>query len=71
MFNRTIKKKKKMLRALDSGSGEAANVRFGEASHDLLTDFLTQLNTQNKEKLHTLADCCGSFKDRRLMGESR
>lgn len=60
-----------MLRALDSGSGEPLDVRFGEASHDLLTDFLTHLNTQNKEKLDTLPDCCGSFKDRRLMGESR
>ncbi|XP_075896673.1 cyclin N-terminal domain-containing protein 1 isoform X2 [Nelusetta ayraudi] len=56
-----------MLRALDSGSDEPVNVRFGEASRDLLTDFLTHLNTQNKEKLHTLPACCGSFKDRRLM----
>lgn len=59
-----------MLRALHSGSGEPVNVRFGEASHDLLTDLLTHLNTQNKEKLKTLPDCCGSFKARRVVGES-
>lgn len=45
-------------------------VRFGDVAHELLTDFLAHLNTANKTKLDTLHDCCGCFRDPRLMGGS-
>lgn len=58
-----------MLKALDPCSGETLNVRFGEASRELLLDVLIHLSTQNKEKLNSLSSCCDSFKNRKLMGE--
>nr|XP_020472195.1 cyclin N-terminal domain-containing protein 1 [Monopterus albus] len=43
------------------------NVKFGEASSDLLTGFLVNVNKRNKDKLNSLAKCSGSFRDKRLM----
>ncbi|KAM9336936.1 cyclin N-terminal domain-containing protein 1 [Symphorus nematophorus] len=41
--------------------------KFREASFDLLSDFLINLNKRNKDKLNSLSQCSRSFKDKRLM----
>ncbi|XP_051273221.1 cyclin N-terminal domain-containing protein 1 [Dicentrarchus labrax] len=41
--------------------------KFREASFDLLTDFLINLNKRNKDNLNDLSKCSGSFKDKRLV----
>lgn len=58
-----------MARKLFGSHGESLNVKFGEASYELLTDFLTNINKMNKEKLACLSKCCGHFRDKRLTGE--
>ncbi|XP_061788120.1 cyclin N-terminal domain-containing protein 1 [Nerophis lumbriciformis] len=40
--------------------------KFGHASFEVLTDFLTNLNEKNKDNLNSLSTCCGVFKDKRL-----
>lgn len=45
------------------------SLKFREASYDLLSDFLTNLNETNKLKLDSLANYGGNFKDKRLTGE--
>ncbi|XP_054656256.1 cyclin N-terminal domain-containing protein 1 isoform X2 [Dunckerocampus dactyliophorus] len=40
--------------------------RFGQASFDMLTDFLTNLNEKNKDNINSLSTCSGVFKDKRL-----
>nr|XP_040032472.1 cyclin N-terminal domain-containing protein 1 [Gasterosteus aculeatus aculeatus] len=42
-------------------------LKFGEASSDLLTAFLVNLNNKNKDNLNSLSKCSGEFKDKRLM----
>ncbi|XP_071319252.1 cyclin N-terminal domain-containing protein 1 isoform X2 [Trachinotus anak] len=42
------------------------SVKFGEASFDLLTDFLINLNKRNKDNLNSLSKCNGNFKDKKL-----
>ncbi|KAI3364937.1 hypothetical protein L3Q82_001117 [Scortum barcoo] len=41
--------------------------KFREASFDLLTDFLVNLNKRNKDYLHSVSQCSGNFKDKRIM----
>lgn len=41
--------------------------KFGEASFELLTDFLFNLNKSNKNNLGILSDFCGCFKDERVI----
>lgn len=60
-----------MARKLFCSYDETLNVKFGEASYELLTDFLTNINKMNKEKLDSLSKCCGNFKNKRLTGEHR
>ncbi|XP_060795441.1 cyclin N-terminal domain-containing protein 1 [Neoarius graeffei] len=43
------------------------NIRFGEASFELLSDFLSSLNNQNKSHLENVSSVCGNFKDRRVV----
>ncbi|MCI4384001.1 hypothetical protein PGIGA_G00033260 [Pangasianodon gigas] len=43
------------------------NIRFGEASFELLSDFLSTLNNQNKSNLENVSSVCGNFKDRRVV----
>lgn len=45
------------------------SLKFREASYELLSDFLTDLNETNKLKLGSLSKFSGIFKDKRLMGE--
>ncbi|XP_077406507.1 cyclin N-terminal domain-containing protein 1 [Vanacampus margaritifer] len=42
------------------------SVRFRQASVDMLTDFLTNLNERNKDNLRSLSTCSGGFKDKQL-----
>lgn len=44
--------------------------RFGQASFELLSDFLRTLNNQNKSNLENVSSLCGSFKDKRVVGGS-
>lgn len=46
------------------------NMRFGEASFELLSDFLNTLNNQNKSNVKNVSCVCGKFKDRRVAGGS-
>ncbi|CAK6956861.1 cyclin N-terminal domain-containing protein 1 [Scomber scombrus] len=46
---------------------QSVHLKFGEASYDLLTDFLFNLNKRNKENLDSLSQCSGDFKEKRLM----
>ncbi|XP_070847198.1 cyclin N-terminal domain-containing protein 1 [Chaetodon trifascialis] len=46
---------------------KSISFRFGEASFDLLTDFLINLNKRNKDNLNGLSKCTGNFKDKKLM----
>lgn len=41
-------------------------LKFRQASFDLLTDFLVNLNKENKDKLNSLSKCSGCFKDKKL-----
>ncbi|XP_077358030.1 cyclin N-terminal domain-containing protein 1 [Festucalex cinctus] len=48
-------------------SASPQSVRFRQASVDMLTDFLTNLNERNKDNLRSLPTCCsGDFKDKQL-----
>ncbi|KAF3704185.1 Cyclin N-terminal domain-containing protein 1 [Channa argus] len=42
------------------------NVKFREASVDLLKDFLVNLNKTNKDNIKSLSKCSGNFKEKRL-----
>ncbi|XP_028989512.1 cyclin N-terminal domain-containing protein 1 isoform X2 [Betta splendens] len=42
-------------------------LRFREASFDLLTDFLININERNKENIKYLSKCSGNLKDTRLI----
>ncbi|XP_027019113.2 cyclin N-terminal domain-containing protein 1 [Tachysurus fulvidraco] len=44
-----------------------SNLKFGEASVELLSDFLCTLNNQNKSNLDKVSSVCGTFKDRRVV----
>ncbi|KAM6963494.1 cyclin N-terminal domain-containing protein 1 [Tautogolabrus adspersus] len=41
--------------------------KFREASFDLLTDFLINLNKRNKDNIQSLSECSGTFKKKKLM----
>lgn len=45
--------------------------KFREASGDLLSDFLINLNERNKDNLNNLSTCNGVFKDKRVVGKLR
>lgn len=45
------------------------SLKFREASYDLLSDFLSNLNEKNKLRLCSLSKLSGNFKDKKLMGE--
>ncbi|KAL7857310.1 hypothetical protein SRHO_G00162090 [Serrasalmus rhombeus] len=49
-----------------SPSGQRS-LRFGEASVDVLSDFLTNLDNKNKRNLESLSAFCGSFKLRKVV----
>ncbi|XP_037610789.1 cyclin N-terminal domain-containing protein 1 [Sebastes umbrosus] len=42
------------------------SLKFREASFELLTDFLVNLNKRNKDNLNSLSTCSGNFKEKRL-----
>ncbi|XP_060719851.1 cyclin N-terminal domain-containing protein 1 [Tachysurus vachellii] len=44
-----------------------SNLKFGEASVELLSDFLCTLNNQNKSNLDKVSSVCGTIKDRRVV----
>ncbi|XP_073346485.1 cyclin N-terminal domain-containing protein 1 [Pagrus major] len=46
---------------------QSVRLKFREAPFDLLTDFLINLNKRNKDNLHSLSQCSGDFRDKRLM----
>ncbi|XP_019902398.1 cyclin N-terminal domain-containing protein 1 isoform X2 [Esox lucius] len=46
---------------------QCKNLIFGQASFDILSDFLIHLNIRNKEKLSNLSRYSGDFKDKRLI----
>ncbi|KAM7370557.1 hypothetical protein PAMP_010092 [Pampus punctatissimus] len=56
-----------MAKIVCSTSSENTNLKFGEASYVLLTDFLINLNNRNKENINSLSKCSGDFKEKRLM----
>ncbi|XP_059181084.1 cyclin N-terminal domain-containing protein 1 [Centropristis striata] len=56
-----------MARRFLCSAGEEIRLKFREASFDLLTDFLVNLNKRNKENLNSLSKCSGDFKNKRLM----
>ncbi|XP_053197962.1 cyclin N-terminal domain-containing protein 1 [Scomber japonicus] len=56
-----------MPKRFTSSPGQSAHLKFGEASYELLTDFLFNLNKRNKENLDSLSQCSGDFKEKRLM----
>uniref|UniRef100_A0A3Q3H0X0 Cyclin N-terminal domain containing 1 n=1 Tax=Labrus bergylta TaxID=56723 RepID=A0A3Q3H0X0_9LABR len=41
--------------------------KFGEASSELLSDFLINLNKRNKDNIKSLEKCSGTFKEKKLM----
>ncbi|XP_012776088.1 cyclin N-terminal domain-containing protein 1 isoform X2 [Maylandia zebra] len=45
----------------------AAGVKFGKASFDLLTDFLVNLDKRNKDNLPSSTKYCGNFKNKRVI----
>lgn len=45
------------------------NMKFRDASADLLSDFLTNLNKINKFKLRNVSNCSENFRDARLTGK--
>ncbi|XP_005725934.1 cyclin N-terminal domain-containing protein 1 isoform X1 [Pundamilia nyererei] len=45
----------------------AAGVKFGEASFDLLTDFLVNLDKRNKDNLLSSTKYCGNLKNKRVI----
>ncbi|XP_070783769.1 cyclin N-terminal domain-containing protein 1 [Enoplosus armatus] len=46
---------------------KSISFKFREASFDLLTDFLVNLNKRNKDNLHSVSKCSGHFKDKRVV----
>ncbi|XP_024141569.1 cyclin N-terminal domain-containing protein 1 isoform X2 [Oryzias melastigma] len=54
-------------RLLSSRERDQFSLKFGQASFDLLSDFLVNFNQKNKENLNSLSKCCGSFKQKRLL----
>uniref|UniRef100_A0A8C7TQQ5 Vacuolar protein-sorting-associated protein 25 n=1 Tax=Oncorhynchus mykiss TaxID=8022 RepID=A0A8C7TQQ5_ONCMY len=46
---------------------QSKNLKFGEASFEILSDFLINLNIRNKDKLSNLSRYSGDFKDKRLI----
>ncbi|XP_010741062.3 cyclin N-terminal domain-containing protein 1 [Larimichthys crocea] len=56
-----------MAKRFFSPPNESISLKFREAPFELLTDFLVNLNTRNKDKLDGLSKCSGNFKDERLV----
>ncbi|XP_038591139.1 cyclin N-terminal domain-containing protein 1 isoform X4 [Micropterus salmoides] len=56
-----------MAKRLFCSPSQRIRFKFREASFDLLTDFLVNLNKRNKDNLNSLSKCSGNFKDKRLM----
>uniref|UniRef100_A0A3Q4GFY1 Cyclin N-terminal domain containing 1 n=1 Tax=Neolamprologus brichardi TaxID=32507 RepID=A0A3Q4GFY1_NEOBR len=54
---------------LSPSKSNTAGVKFGEASFDLLTDFLVNLDKRNKDDLPSSTKYCGNFKNKRVIGE--
>lgn len=48
---------------------QKVNMKFREASYDVLSDFLTNLNKINKCKLRNVTKYNGNFRDARLTGK--
>lgn len=53
-----------------SSLNRQSSIRFGEASFELLSDFLSTLNNQNKSNLENVSGVCGNFKNKRVVGGS-
>lgn len=45
------------------------NLKFGEVTFDILSDFLTNINNINKLNLESLSANSGDFKNQRLVGK--
>ncbi|XP_044035887.1 cyclin N-terminal domain-containing protein 1 [Siniperca chuatsi] len=56
-----------MAKRLFCSPSQSISFKFREASFDLLTDFLINLNKRNKDNLNSLSKCSGNFKDKRLI----
>ncbi|KAF7666206.1 hypothetical protein LDENG_00115880 [Lucifuga dentata] len=56
-----------MARRFLFSPNRSKTVKFREASFDILSDFLVNLNKRNKYKLNNLSKCSGQFKDTRLI----
>lgn len=50
-------------------SEQQNNLKFGEATFDILSDFLTNINNKNKLNLESLSANSGDFKKQRLVGK--
>uniref|UniRef100_A0A8C9WT31 Cyclin N-terminal domain containing 1 n=1 Tax=Sander lucioperca TaxID=283035 RepID=A0A8C9WT31_SANLU len=56
-----------MAKSFFCAPSPSVSFKFREASFDLLTDCLVNLNKRNKDNLNSLSKCSGNFKDKRLM----
>ncbi|XP_056153713.1 cyclin N-terminal domain-containing protein 1 [Lampris incognitus] len=56
-----------MARRFLSAPNPCTSVKFGEASFELLSDFLININDENKDNLCGLTKCSGQFKDKKVM----
>ncbi|XP_028424518.1 cyclin N-terminal domain-containing protein 1 [Perca flavescens] len=56
-----------MAKSFFCAPSPSISFKFREASFDLLTDCLVNLNKRNKDNLNSLSKCSGHFKDKRLM----
>ncbi|CAB1338378.1 unnamed protein product [Coregonus sp. 'balchen'] len=56
-----------MAKRFPFSPSQSKNLKFGEASFEILSDFLNNLNIRNKDKLSNLSSYSGDFKDKRLI----
>ncbi|XP_034050040.1 cyclin N-terminal domain-containing protein 1 [Thalassophryne amazonica] len=56
-----------MAKRFICSSGQSKHIKFRQASFDLLTDFLVNLNKSNKDKLDISSKFSGIFKDKRVI----
>ncbi|MBN3276631.1 CNTD1 protein, partial [Polyodon spathula] len=55
------------MRIGSSNSYKLHELKFGAASHDILADFLINLNSKNREHLENVSEHAGAFKQSRLV----
>nr|XP_020486459.1 cyclin N-terminal domain-containing protein 1 [Labrus bergylta] len=56
-----------MAKRFLSSPRDKISSKFGEASSELLSDFLINLNKRNKDNIKSLEKCSGTFKEKKLM----